>query len=474
MKLTLEGKEFDLTGIHSDSRKIKKGYLFVAIVGTQTDGHNYIENSIKNGAKIIICQTLPVILRPNITYIQVKNSLEILGHLASTWNGEPSKKLQLIGIIGTNGKTTIATLLYEIFKKLGYKVGLISTICNYVNGQSVKTSHTTPNAIELNALLAQMVAEGCSYVFMEVSSHAIEQKRIAGLQFRGGVFTNLTRDHLDYHKTFAIYRDTKKKFFDLLSINSFALVNKDDKNGPFIVQNTKAYKQYYSFQSIADFKGKILELHFDSTLMSINNKELSTLFVGRFNAYNLLAVYGTAVLLGQNPDKIILLLSMIHSVDGRFEILRTSTDFTIVVDYAHTPNALFNVLNTLNEIMKGTGNIITVFGCGGNRDKGKRPLMAKRAVQFSKNVILTSDNPRFEDPYDIIEDMLSGLDNNQKKKTICFIDRKQAIQTACMLAQPNDVILIAGKGHENYQEIKGIRNYFNDKEIVMDIINLKL
>ncbi|MDR2520475.1 MAG: UDP-N-acetylmuramoyl-L-alanyl-D-glutamate--2,6-diaminopimelate ligase [Bacteroidales bacterium OttesenSCG-928-I14] len=474
MKLIFKGEKFDLNGFNSDSRKIKKGDLFVAVVGSQVDGHNYIEKSIKNGAKIIICQTLPVIIRSNITYIQVKDSIEILGQIASIWNGEPSKKLHLIGVTGTNGKTTIVTLLYEIFKKLGYKVGLISTICNCINNRILKTTHTTPDAIVLNNLLSQMVSEECKYVFMEISSHAIEQKRIAGLYFRGGIFTNLTRDHLDYHKTFNVYRNTKKKFFDLLPVDSFALINKDDKNGTFMVQNTKAFKQFYSFQSLADFKGKVLELHFDGTLMAINNKEFFTLLIGKFNAYNVLAVYGATVLLGHSPDKILLLLSMLHPILGRFEILHTSTNFIIVIDYAHTPDALVNVLDTINEVLNGRGEIITVFGCGGDRDKGKRPIMAKKAVQLSQNVILTSDNPRFEEPNDIIRDMIYGLNNNQLKKILCIVDREQAIQTACLLAKPNDVVLIAGKGHENYQEIKGFKNHFNDKEILMKISNLRI
>lgn len=471
MKLIFEGKRLDLAGIHFDSRKIKENYLFVAIVGVRVDGHNYIEESIKNGAKTIICQILPAILRTDITYIQVKDSTEALGRIVSLWSEEPSKKLQLIGVTGTNGKTTITTLLYRIFRKLGYKVGLISTIYNCINNRIVPATHTTPDAIELNALLVQMVTEGCDYVFMEVSSHAIDQKRIAGLQFKGGVFTNLTRDHLDYHKTFNVYRNVKKAFFDSLPIDAFALANKDDKNGEFMLQNTKAYKQFYSLQSLADFKSKILELYFNSTLMTINDKELFTLFVGKFNTYNLLAVYGTAILLGQNPDKVMVLLSTIHPIVGRFETLHASAGFTVIVDYAHTPDALINVLNAINEILTGKGKIITVIGCGGNRDKGKRPIMAKEAVRLSQNVILTSDNPRFEEPNDIIKDMLTGLNNSQRKKTICIVDRKEAIHTACLLAQPNDVVLIAGKGHENYQEIKGVKTHFNDKKIVMKIIN---
>ncbi|GMO33684.1 MAG: UDP-N-acetylmuramoyl-L-alanyl-D-glutamate--2,6-diaminopimelate ligase [Candidatus Azobacteroides pseudotrichonymphae] len=471
MRLVFEGKELSLSGVHSDSRKIKAGYLFVAIVGTQMDGHSCIEKSIKNGAKTIICQTLPVTLRPDVTYICVKDSAKALGQIVSLWNGEPSKKLRLIGVTGTNGKTTVTTLLYRVFRKLGYKVGLISTICNCINDRIVPTTHTTPDVIELNTLLVQMVSEGCDYVFMEVSSHAIDQKRIAGLQFKGGIFTNLTRDHLDYHKTFDIYRDVKKTFFDLLPTGAFALANKDDKNGAFMLQNTKAHKKFYSLQSLADFKSRILELHFNGTLMTINDKELSTLLVGKFNAYNLLAIYGTAILLGQNSDEILVLLSVLRPVIGRFETLNASRGFTVIVDYAHTPDALINVLNTINEILARKGKIITVIGCGGNRDKGKRSIMAREAVRLSQKVILTSDNPRFEEPGDIIEDMLAGLDDIQQKETICIVDRKEAIRTACLLAQPNDIVLIAGKGHEDYQEIKGVKNHFNDKKVVMEIIN---
>lgn len=462
-------QERTILGIHSDSRKIRERYLFVAIKGTQLDGHTYIEQAIQNGAKTIICQVLPEKLNADITYIQVKDTAEALGILASAWNDEPSKKLQLIGVTGTNGKTTIVTLLYELFKKLGYKVGLLSTVCNYIQDRAIPSTHTTPDAIELNDLLAQMVDEGCDYVFMEVSSHSIDQKRIAGLQFKGGIFTNLTRDHLDYHETFEIYRDTKKAFFDSLPSDAFTLTNKDDKNGLFMLQNTKAEKQTYSFKALADFKGKILESHFDGTLMTINNTEILTQFVGKFNAYNLLAVYGAAVLLGQSPDETAVLLSALHSVSGRFETLKSPDGYTAIVDYAHTPDALTNVLDTIHEVLAGGGSIITVVGCGGNRDKGKRPIMAKEAVRLSKQVILTSDNPRFEEPEDIINDMLTGLDPMERKKTVSITNRKEAIRTACLLAQSGDVVLIAGKGHEDYQEIKGEKHHFDDKEVVKNI-----
>jgi UDP-N-acetylmuramoyl-L-alanyl-D-glutamate--2,6-diaminopimelate ligase len=414
---------------------------------------------------------LPENLRSGITYIRVNDSAEALGQLASLLNGEPSKRLQLIGVTGTNGKTTIATLLYVIFRKLGYKAGLLSTVCNYINDKAIPATHTTPDAIELNKLLAQMAAEGCDYVFMEVSSHAVVQKRIAGLQFRGGIFTNLTRDHLDYHETFEAYRDAKKGFFDVLPAGAFALTNKDDKNGMFMLQNTPANKYTYSFTSFADFKGKILETHFDGTLMTIDGTEILTQFVGKFNAYNLLAVYGASVLLEQNPNEAMILLSTLQSVSGRFETLHSPDGYTAIVDYAHTPDALTNVLSAVNEVLNGKGDVITVVGCGGNRDKGKRPIMAKEAVRLSSRVILTSDNPRFEEPDDIIKDMVAGLDAVEKKKAVCITDRREAIRTACLLAQTGDVVLIAGKGHEDYQEVKGVKNHFDDREVVWEIFN---
>ncbi len=461
-----------ISGVHSDSRKIGKGFIFVAVKGTQSDGHDYIDKAIEIGATAIVCEKLPATIVENITYIQVKDSAEALGKIASVWNGNPSEKLTLVGVTGTNGKTTIATLLYDVFRKFGYKAGLLSTVCNYIDGEIIPSTHTTPDPIELNNLLANMVEKGCEYVFMEVSSHAVDQKRIAGLQFKGGIFTNLTRDHLDYHKTFEAYRDAKKGFFDRLTSDAFALTNADDKNGMFMLQNTKASKHVYSLQTLADFKGKILESHFDGTLMLINEKEINTQFVGRFNAYNLLAVYGTSVLLGKNPEEVLLILSTLHSVSGRFQTIRSKDGYTAIVDYAHTPDALTNVLNSIHEVLEGNGRIITIVGCGGNRDKGKRPIMAKEAVRLSNQVILTSDNPRFEEPQDIINDMVDGLDIIEKKKTICITDRKEAIKTACMLAQPGDVILIAGKGHEDYQEIKGVKHHFDDREIVREIFNL--
>ena len=460
--------ELTVKGIHSDSRKIEPGFLFIAVSGIQSDGHSYIGKAIENGATAIVCQNLPENPPANIACIRVKDSAESLGRIASLWNGEPSRKLKLVGITGTNGKTTTATLLYKLFQKLGYKAGLLSTVCNYIHEKAVPATHTTPDAIELNALLAQMVAAGCDYAFMEVSSHAVSQKRIAGLHFVGGVFTNLTRDHLDYHATFEAYRDAKKGFFDSLPANAFALTNKDDKNGLFMQQNTKANKQTYSLLSLADFKGKILETHFDGTEMSINGKEVATQFVGKFNAYNLLAVDGAAVLLGQNPDEVLVRLSTLHSVAGRFQTFRSPEGYTVIVDYAHTPDALTNVLNAIREVWAGKGNCITVVGCGGNRDKGKRPIMAKEAARLSDYLILTSDNPRFEEPEDILKDMEAGLVGVSPKKALKITDRKEAIRTACLLAQTGDVVLIAGKGHEDYQEVKGVKYHFDDRENPID------
>lgn len=460
-----------IEGVHCDSRKIETGFLFVAVPGTQSDGHSYIGKAIEMGAKAIVCQIFPENMQSGVAYIKVSDSAETLGRIVSIWNGEPSKRLILVGVTGTNGKTTTATLLYRMFRQLGYKTGLLSTVCNYIHDEVLPTTHTTPDAVELNALLAQMVKAGCDYAFMEVSSHAIDQKRIAGLQFKGGIFTNLTRDHLDYHPTFEAYRDAKKAFFDALPADAFALTNKDDKNGWFMLQNTKANRQTYSLLSLADFKGKILESHFDGTEMSINGKEIATQFVGKFNAYNLLAVFGTAVLLGQDPDEVMLILSTLQSVSGRFQTFRSPEGYTAIVDYAHTPDALTNVLNAIREVSAGRGNIITVVGCGGNRDKGKRPIMAKEAARLSDYVILTSDNPRFEEPEDIIRDMEEGLTDVSPKKLLKITNRKEAIRTACLLAQTGDVILIAGKGHEDYQEVKGIKHHFDDREIVIDIFN---
>ena len=459
----------DITGIHMDSRKIMSGDLFVAVKGTQVDGHAYIEKASEKGAIAIVCETLPEHLESNITYIQVADTEEYVGKLATTFYGNPTEKLELIGVTGTNGKTTIATLLYNMFRKFGYKVGLISTVCNYIDEEAIPTEHTTPDPITLNKLLGRMADEGCKYAFMEVSSHSVAQKRIGGLKFAGGIFTNLTRDHLDYHQTVDNYLKAKKTFFDNLPKSAFALTNLDDKNGMVMVQNTKAKVCTYSLRNICDFKGKVLEDGFEGMLLDINNIEVNVQFIGRFNASNLLAVYGTACLLGKKPEDVLLALSILQPVSGRFDAIRSPKGYSAIVDYAHTPDALVNVLNTIQEVLNGRGNVITVVGAGGNRDKGKRPIMAQEAVKQSDKVIITSDNPRFEEPQDIINDMLAGLSKEDMRKVISIVDRKEAIKTACMLAQVGDAILVAGKGHENYQDIKGVKYHFDDKEIIREI-----
>ena len=404
------------------------------------------------------------------TYVQVESTEAAVGPVATAFYGEPSKQLKLVGVTGTNGKTTIATLLYNMFRKMGHKCGLLSTVCNYIKGEAIPADHTPPAPIELNKLLAQMVAAGCEYAFMECSSHAIAQQRIGGLTFAGGLFTNLTRDHLDYHKTFENYRDAKKAFFDGLPKGAFAITNADDKNGMVMVQNTKATVKTYSTQRMADFRARIIECHFEGMYLDINGREVGVQFIGKFNVSNLLAVYGAAVMLGKQPEDILVVLSTLKSVAGRLEPIRSEEGVTAIVDYAHTPDALENVLKAIHEVLDGKqGQIITVCGAGGNRDKGKRPLMAQEAVKQSDRVIITSDNPRFEEPQDIINDMLAGLDQKQMKKVVSIVDRKEAIKTACMLAQKGDVILIAGKGHEDYQEIKGVKHHFDDREIVREI-----
>ena len=461
--------ELDITGINIDSRLIDKGHLFIAVKGTQTDGHTYIGKAIEKGASAVVCETLPDTLNPEVTYIQVTDSEGVVGQLATNFYGDPTSKLDLVGVTGTNGKTTIATLLYNMFRKFGYKVGLISTVCNYIDGEAIPTEHTTPDPITLNQLLGRMADEGCKYAFMEVSSHAIAQRRIGGLKFAGGIFTNITRDHLDYHKTFENYLKAKKAFFDGLPKTAFALTNADDKNGLVMVQNTKAKVATYSLRTLADFKGKVLEDGFEGMLLDINNREVNVQFIGRFNASNLLAVYGAACLLGKQPEEILLILSALRPVSGRFDAVRSPKGYTAIVDYAHTPDALVNALGAIHEVLRGRGQVITVVGAGGNRDKGKRPLMAQESVKQSDRVIITSDNPRFEEPQDIINDMLAGLTDTDMQKVISIVDRKEAIRTACMMAQRGDVILVAGKGHENYQDIKGVKHHFDDKEILKDI-----
>ena len=460
--------DVEITGINIDSRKIAAGHLFVAMKGTQVDGHQFIGKAIGQGAVAVLCEDLPADTS-DATYIQVASTEDAVGKVATLFYGDPSSKMKLVGVTGTNGKTTIATLLYNLFRKLGYRCGLLSTVCNYIEDEAVPASHTTPDPIELNQLLARMVDAGCQYAFMECSSHAIHQKRIGGLKFAGGIFTNLTRDHMDYHKTVENYRNAKKAFFDALPKSAFAITNADDKNGMVMVQNTKATVKTYSIRTMADFRARLLECHFEGMYLDIDGHEVGVQFIGKFNVSNLLAVYGTALMLGQKAEDVLLVMSTLKSVSGRLEPIRSPEGFTAIVDYAHTPDALENVLKAIHEVLNGKGRVITVCGAGGNRDKGKRPIMAQEAVKQSDRVIITSDNPRFEDPQDIINDMLSGLDKQQMKKVVAITDRREAIRTACMMAQKGDVILIAGKGHEDYQEIKGVKHHFDDREVVRDI-----
>lgn len=456
--------DVEITGINIDSRLIEAGHLFMAMRGTQTDGHAYIPAAIGKGAVAVLCEELPEKPEAGIAYIQVKDSEDAVGKVATVFYGDPTSKMELVGVTGTNGKTTIATLLYNMFRYFGYKAGLISTVCNYIDERPVPTEHTTPDPITLNRLLGEMADSGCKYVFMEVSSHSIAQKRISGLKFAGGIFTNLTRDHLDYHKTVENYLKAKKAFFDGLPKTAFAITNADDKNGKVMVQNCRAVVKTYSTQTMADYKARIMECHFEGMFLEIEGREVGVQFTGRFNASNLLAVYGAARMLGKQTDDILIAMSMLKCVSGRLEPIHSPKGFTAIVDYAHTPDALKNVLLSIHEILQATGQVITVCGAGGNRDKGKRPIMAKESARLSDRVIITSDNPRFEEPQDIINDMLAGLDKDDLQKTISIVDRREAIKTACMLAQPGDVILVAGKGHENYQEIKGVKHHFDDKE----------
>ena len=429
--------DIEITGINIDSRLVEAGQLFMAMRGTQADGHAYIPTAIEKGAVAVLCEDMPEEPVAGITYIQVKDSEDATGKIATTFYGDPTSKMELVGVTGTNGKTTIATLLY--------------------------------NTITLNRLLGKMADEGCKYAFMEVSSHSIAQKRISGLKFAGGIFTNLTRDHLDYHKTVENYLKAKKKFFDDMPKNAFSLTNLDDKNGLVMTQNTRSKVYTYSLRSLSNFKGRVLESHFEGMLLDFNNHELAVQFIGKFNASNLLAVFGAAVLLGKKEEDVLVALSTLHPVAGRFDAVRSPKGVTAIVDYAHTPDALINVLNAIHGVLEGKGKVITVVGAGGNRDKGKRPIMAKEAAKASDRVIITSDNPRFEEPQDIINDMLAGLDAEDMRKTLSIADRKEAIRTACMLAEKGDVILVAGKGHENYQEIKGVKHHFDDKEILKEI-----
>ena len=460
----------EISGIVSDSRCAAKDMMFVAVRGVNVDGHQYIPQLNGKGLGAIICEQLPQSIDGDVTYVRVENSAIALGKLASQWWDNPSQKLKLVGVTGTNGKTTTATLIYEMARYMGYKTGLLSTVCNYIDSEAVPATHTTPDPLSLNALLARMVEAGCEYAVMEVSSHAAHQHRIAGLKFVGGIFSNLTRDHLDYHKTVDAYLDAKKMFFDGLEKDAFALTNIDDKVGEVMLQNTKAAKKRYSLRSQADFMGRIIESRLDGTLMTFNSKEVEVLFTGKFNAYNLTAVYATSILLGWDPEKVLVGMSRLVPVAGRFQAFHSPKGYTAIVDYAHTPDAVVNVLNAIRDVIGNNGNIITVVGAGGNRDKGKRPIMAKEAAARSERVILTSDNPRDEDPADILRDMEAGLDDEGRAKTLSISDRREAIRTATMLATQGDVILIAGKGHEDYQEIKGVKYHFDDREVISEII----
>ena len=461
----------EIAGVKIDSRQVRPGYLFVAMKGPQVDGHQFIQKAVELGATAVLCEDMPATLAEGVTYVQVASTEDAVGTVATLFHGDPTSHLKLVGVTGTNGKTTIATLLYNMFRKFGHKCGLLSTVCNYIDDEAVPATHTTPDAIELNELLERMMTAGCEYVFMECSSHAIAQKRIGGLRFAGGMFTNLTRDHLDYHKTFENYRDAKKAFFDKLPKDAFAITNADDKNGMVMVQNTKAQVKTYSTRTMADFRARIIECHFEGMYLEIDGREVGVQFIGKFNVSNLLCVYGAAVMLGKQPENILVVLSTLKSVNGRLDPIRSPEGYTVIVDYAHTPDALENVLNAIHEVLDGKGKVITVCGAGGNRDKGKRPLMAQEAVKQSDRVIITSDNPRFEEPQDIINDMLAGLDQKQMKKVISIADRREAIRTACMMAEKGDVILIAGKGHEDYQEIKGVKHHFDDHEVVRECFN---
>ncbi|MFA4869438.1 MAG: UDP-N-acetylmuramoyl-L-alanyl-D-glutamate--2,6-diaminopimelate ligase [Pedobacter sp.] len=454
-----------------DSRQVTSDAVFFAIKGTVSDGHAYINSVLEKGVSVIVCEQVPQETVEGVTYIQVADSSVALGKMAANFYGNPSSNLQLVGITGTNGKTTIATLLFKLFRELGYKVGLISTVDNHINDQIIPATHTTPNPIALNALLQDMVNAGCDYCFMEVSSHAVVQHRIEGLNFAGGVFSNITHDHLDFHKTFDNYIKAKKAFFDGLGSSSFALTNLDDKNGMVMLQNTKAVKKTYALKQMADFKARIVENSFNGLHLDIDHTEVFFKLVGSFNAYNLLAVYGTAMLLDQDQLTVLTTLSNLTGAEGRFDYI-VSNGIIGIVDYAHTPDAVQNVLSTIQDIRKGTEQVITIIGCGGDRDKTKRPIMAQVACDWSDKVILTSDNPRTENPQTIVAEMEVGVSPTNRRKTLSIVDRREAIKTACHLAKPGDIILLAGKGHEKYQEINGVRHHFDDKEVLMEQLNL--
>lgn len=465
-----EGRE--VKSVQIDSRRVQPGDLFVALRGTQVDGHEYIEKAIGQGATAVACESLPQHVSEDVTYLVYPDTELAVGPLATACAGNPSQRMKLVGVTGTNGKTTIATVLYNMFRRMGYKCGLCSTVCNYIDGRPIPTECTTPDAVTLNNLLGQMADEGCEYAFMEVSSHSVAQHRIGGLTFAGGIFTNLTRDHLDYHKTFENYRDAKKAFFDALPREAFAVTNADDRNGMVMVQNTRAQVKTYSARGAADFRGRILEESFEGMNLEMDGREVFVQFVGRFNVSNLLAVYAAAVLLGVESDEALVQLSAMKPVNGRFESIRSPKGVTAIVDYAHTPDALVNVLQTINDVLQHRGECWTVCGAGGNRDRGKRPIMAKVAVENSDRVIITSDNPRFEDPQAIIDDMLAGLSEEQRQSVLSIVDRREAIRTACMLAKPGDVILVAGKGHEDYQIVQGVKHHFDDHEVIREAFGL--
>ena len=466
-------KDLDISKISFDSRTVENGTLFFAVRGTQVDGHNYIDKAIEKGAIAIVCEQLPATLNDAVTYIKVDNSAYVLGMSASNFFDNPSKRLKLTGVTGTNGKTTIATLLYRLFTDAGYVCGLLSTIENIVDHEVIPSTHTTPDPIELNALLKKMVDKGCEYAFMEVSSHSVDQDRIAGLEFAGGIFTNLTHDHLDYHKTMSNYRNAKKKFFDNLPANAFALTNLDDKNGAVMLQNTKAKRLTYALKHDADFKGVVLESHFDGMMIKVNGTEMFTQLVGGFNASNLLAIYGAAISLGFDKNELLVEISKLKGANGRFDMVHSDCGIVGIVDYAHTPDALENVLKTINDVRCHKETLITVVGCGGNRDTTKRPEMAAVAAKMSDKVILTSDNPRNEDPDEIIRQMKEGLDEEAKRHVLSITNRREAIRTAVALASKGDIILLAGKGHENYQEINGVKNHFDDKEELSEALKEK-
>ena len=461
----------EISDVTCDSREVKPGSMFVAVRGVTVDAHQFLDQVAQAGAVAVVCEVLPATVAPSVTYVQVANSTIALAHVASSWYDNPSSHLRLVGVTGTNGKTTIATLLYELARLMGYKAGLLSTVQNIIGERVEVAKQTTPDHLSLNRMLHEMVEAGCEYAFMEVSSHACVQYRVEGLKFAGGIFTNLTRDHLDYHGTVDNYIKAKKMFFDSLGADAFAVVNADDKVGAVMLQNTAASKYTYSLRTLADFKCRVLEDRLDGTSLTINDTELEVMFTGRFNAYNLTAVYASAILLGWDRDKVLVNMSRLVPVAGRFQTLRSSRGYTAIVDYAHTPDALINVLDTVKEVLRGKGRIITVCGCGGNRDKGKRPIMAREAVIRSDQVILTSDNPRNEDPDEILRDMQAGVPAERLPNTLTITDRRQAIKVACQLAQAGDVVLVAGKGHEDYQEIKGVKHHFDDREEILKIFD---